>query len=523
MLIMKNNEKSLLSADDIISLLPVHVYQKDKNGVYLTCSDLHARFFGYSTGRDIVGKCDRDLLGEEQANLLRNNDIQVMKTKKTLKFEETVILPGGEELTYISTKAPVFNKGGEVIGILGVSVDITLDKTESENTLLGIKNEAHKREQSITNYYENLIALIPANVYWMNRENVFLGCNDQQARLAGLKSRYEIVGKTNYDMPWKKQAKALNALNNKVMETGIPHIAEEKAEMIFGKTAKEGVFLSQKMPLFDDDGVVIGLLGVSIDITDRKRAEEYRRKCEAEAAKKTVNFSNLVAGSIAHELKNPLAGIRMQMEVLRTLNLEKIQPKEASPIIDDVTSAIIKTVDNTNYFINGMLKKVRTFATGEAHHTAFEQLSITADVEDLLATYPFTKNEQDLVKTAFNIRFKYLGDKILTGHVLSNLMKNALHAIAQTDKEDATITIETKEDPSGKFNLLIFRDTATGIPADFVEKIFDQFETKKDVHGGTGLGLAFCKAVMKDNYGGDITCTSKEGEFTEFVLKFPKL
>ena len=297
-------------------------------------------------------------------------------------------------------------------------------------------------------------------------------------------------------------------------------VMKERRKIVVEEEYAGTTYLSIKTPLIEQDNV-IGVMGISIDITDRKRAEEFKQK--AEAAKKVVNFSNLVAGSIAHELKNPLAGIRMQMEVLRTLNLEKIQPKEASPIIDDVTSAIIKTVDNTNYFINGMLKKVRTFATGEAHHTAFEQLSITADVEDLLATYPFTKNEQDLVKTAFNIRFKYLGDKVLTGHVLSNLMKNALHAIAQTDKEDATITIETKEDPSGKFNLLIFRDTATGIPADFVEKIFDQFETKKDVHGGTGLGLAFCKAVMKDNYGGDITCTSKEGKFTEFVLKFPKI
>ena len=369
----------------------------------------------------------------------------------------------------------------------------------------------------VFDFLTNIIAAAPGCIYWLDKNNMYLGCNEEHAKDVGLK-RDEIIGKTNYDLPWADSAEILNAANNEVMKHKKRITTEESGTTSSGKYK---TVLTEKAPLCDKKGNVVGVIGTSIDITDRKRAEEFKQK--AEAAKKTVNFSNLVAGSIAHELKNPLAGIRMQMEVLRTLNLEKMQPKEASPIIDDVTSAIIKTVDNTNYFINGMLKKVRTFATGEAHHTAFEQLSITADVEDLLATYPFTKNEQDLVKTAFNIRFKYLGDKILTGHVLSNLMKNALHAIAQTDKEDATITIETKEDPSGKFNLLIFRDTATGIPADFVEKIFDQFETKKDVHGGTGLGLAFCKAVMKDNYGGDITCTSKEGKFTEFVLKFPKI
>ena len=364
----------------------------------------------------------------------------------------------------------------------------------------------------------NIISLMPGNVYIVDVNGICLLCNNNLAEIAGVTSPEQLIGKSSYDFMAKSVAKRTKKVNLEVIQTKQAKVFEEEGVDKYGNPA---VYLTQKIPILDADGCVKKIIGISIDITDRKRAEEFKQK--AEAAKKVVNFSSLVAGSIAHELKNPLAGIRMQMEVLRTLNLEKIQPKEASPIIDDVTSAIIKTVDNTNYFINGMLKKVRTFATGEAHHTAFEQLSITADVEELLATYPFTKNEQDLVKTAFNIRFKYLGDKVLTGHVLSNLMKNALHAIAQTDKEDATITIETKEDPSGKFNLLIFRDTATGIPADFVEKIFDQFETKKDVHGGTGLGLAFCKAVMKDNYGGDITCTSKEGKFTEFVLKFPKI
>lgn len=68
-----------------------------------------------------------------------------------------------------------------------------------------------------------------------------------------------------------------------------------------------------------------------------------------------------------------------------------------------------------------------------------------------------------------------------------------------------------------------YRDTATGIPKDFVDKIFDQFETKKNLHGGTGLGLAFCKMVMETCYKGSITCNSEEGKYTEFVLSFPKL
>ena len=72
------------------------------------------------------------------------------------------------------------------------------------------------------------------------------------------------------------------------------------------------------------------------------------------------------------------------------------------------------------------------------------------------------------------------------------------------------------------YNYLIVKDTATGIPKDFLPKIFDQFETKKSTSGGTGLGLAFCKMVM-ESYGGKIECNSELGKYTEFVLSFPKI
>lgn len=153
------------------------------------------------------------------------------------------------------------------------------------------KNKSLQKEklQDIADYYENLIGVLPGHVYWMDKNNVFLGCNDLQAKNAGLRSRKDIVGKTNYDMLWKDQADDLNKLNLSVMENGIAYTAEEYAIMANGP----GIYLSQKVPLRDKNNEIIGMLGISFDITERKRMEEdlVRAKEAAQAADKAKTLS----------------------------------------------------------------------------------------------------------------------------------------------------------------------------------------------------------------------------------------
>lgn len=121
------------------------------------------------------------------------------------------------------------------------------------------------------NYFESIIARMPGHVFWLDRNNIFLGCNDLQARDAGLKTRKDIVGKTNYDMPWKKLADDLNALNNLVMQTGKNYIEEEPGLLADGRRR---IYLSEKVPLRDEYGEIIGVLGIAIDITEKKKIEK---------------------------------------------------------------------------------------------------------------------------------------------------------------------------------------------------------------------------------------------------------
>lgn len=82
---------------------------------------------------------------------------------------------------------------------------------------------------------------------------------------------------------------------------------------------------------------------------------------------------------------------------------------------------------------------------------------------------------------------------LLTNHIFYNLIKNALRAIQNSGKGKITIVFE----PDIKFNKLLFRDTASGVSKEFLPKIFRLFESKTTAQGDTGIGLAFCKLIMK--------------------------
>ena len=206
------------------------------------------------------------------------------------------------------------------------------------------------------------------------------------------------------------------------------------------------------------------------------------------------NLKNL-AGSIAHETRNPLAAIKSCCEVVNN-NLN-----EAKEFID-----LIATSSNRGLvIINMILQNIRD---EEIDKSAFTNLSIASIIESAIKEFAFESEEQkELINVDLENDFIFKGEETLMIFVLFNLLKNSLYYKAK---------INIWLDANNK--CLYFKDNGVGIPADKLESIFESFFTsgKKD---GTGLGLPFCKRVMTAFYG-DISCKSKEDEGVEFCLKF---
>ena len=507
-----------ISLEEILEQLPGHIYWKDRNGVCLGCNTNNWRDFRQNSLAEFVGKTDYDLFPKEEADALKVADEEVMRTGQLKIVEERLTTLGGNRTLYLSHKIPLKNKQGQCIGLLGIAVDITHAKQETEDRLQML---------------DNIIAALPGNIYWMDRNGVYLGCNDNNAKAIGLKSRKEIIGKRNIDMSEYAAPEVLDPINKQVMQKEQTILAEEPAILRDGTKA---IFISSKTPLYNDRHEVVGLLGVSLDITAQKLAEEKLLEAEIKLKQQEerAHVLDSLGPSLAHELRTPLGAIDgycdnlkyfiTLKEAYQAAQKAKLDvPFIAPHLLERIPSAfanIRNATKRANRFIDMLLVYIKSQVTGEALPAEydpqnFQSHSINNCIEKILADYPFKNDEEKaLVHFDRSVDFNAKVQLALFEHVLYNLLKNAIYYISDVHKGEITIRAETGE----THNTLYFKDTSRGISQETLAHVFDHFFSTRS--SGTGIGLAFSKWAVQ-TMGGTITCKSVYGEFTEFALSFP--
>ena len=123
---------------------------------------------------------------------------------------------------------------------------------------------------------QGIIESLPLRVFWKDRELRYLGCNSRFSRDAGLKSPQALVGKTDLDMPWKEQAEAYRADDEQVMASGVARLNYEEPQ-----TTSEGATIwlrTSKVPLYDGDRGVVGILGIYEEITELRLTQEAEQR-----------------------------------------------------------------------------------------------------------------------------------------------------------------------------------------------------------------------------------------------------
>jgi two-component system CAI-1 autoinducer sensor kinase/phosphatase CqsS len=201
-----------------------------------------------------------------------------------------------------------------------------------------------------------------------------------------------------------------------------------------------------------------------------------------------------LAASIAHETKNPLSAIGGFCRIIRR-NLDEVIEYLDLIAVSSWGLSIIEMI----------LQNIRD---EEIDTSNFVGLSIANVVDLAIKEYAFESDfERGLVSVDLEDDFNFKGDETLMIFVLFNLIKNSLYYRAK-------INIWLNSDKK----CLYFRDNGVGIAQDKLEFIFDSFFTS-DKEGGIGLGLPFCRRVMRA-FGGDISCKSGVGEGVEFCLRF---
>lgn len=224
-----------------------------------------------------------------------------------------------------------------------------------------------------------------------------------------------------------------------------------------------------------------------------------------------------IAGSIAHELRAPMQKIQ---EVLDTLEHDFIADRPSgggslsvqwaiamAGVVQDGHNAVKRGLQS----IEVTLQQLKTRALDTA---GFTSLSAAACVERALHDFAYENAlQRDRVHFEEVADFTFKGDETILTLILFNLLKNALHYLPAYPDAVVTVTVDRR--------CITVRDTGPGIDPERIQHLFEDFQTfgKAD---GSGLGLSFCQRAMQ-SLGGEITCVSEFGRFTEFRLSFPAM
>ena len=245
----------------ILDTIPVGVFWKDKNLTYMGCNQSFAKDAALDSSNTIIGKNDFNLVWKEFAQHYRDDDKSVMESCiPKLNFEEPLIIADGKKRWVRTSKVPLRNDDGEVMGILGTYEDITEHKSA---------NESLQRERILL---RTLVDNLPDIIYAKDREGRKTLANLADVQNTGHQTEAEILGKTDFDLYSKEVAQKFFEDDQLVITTGNPVLNRE--EYFIDADGKKKWLLTSKVPLRDNRNNITGLIGIGRDITEKVQSEE---------------------------------------------------------------------------------------------------------------------------------------------------------------------------------------------------------------------------------------------------------
>lgn len=374
------------------------------------------------------------------------------------------------------------------------AVGIHLDVTEQKESKIALVKER--------TLLLSLINSIPDLIYYKDYDGAYLGCNRAFEEFIG-KSEKEIIHKTDKEFFPKDIADFYMKQDKSILDLG--H-SRRKDEWITYPDGKKVLVDTFKIPLLDPAGNIFGLIGVSRDVTDKKKMEDELLKIEK------LESVGVLAGGIAHDFNNILTAVLGNIELANFRFGKKDQ--DAAELLNEATKATRRAVKLT--------RQLLTFAKGD---------ELIKDATDLTVLIQET-SDFVLHGSAVVCEYDYPEDLWMAdadsgqiSQVIQNIVINAKHAMEDggtirihcENAEELQETVQGQVQP-GKFVKISISDNGCGIPEEFIDKIFDPYFTTK--HKGSGLGLAISHSIIS-KHKGTMEVESQVGEGTTFSLFLP--
>ncbi len=390
---------------------------------------------------------------------------------------------------------------------------------ELRETNVRLATEVTERRRAEENAWHsrNMLALVmnavPQSIFWKDCNSVYLGGNAVFARWSGLAKPEDVVGMTDDDLPTgSNQAEARRRVDRAVIEraTTLPPIIDQ----VTWPDGREGWVETTKIPLIGESGEVLGLLGVSEDVTERRAAMERTERLRH--AQKLEAIGQL-AGGVAHDFNNIVLAIQLQLELL-----------EAEHALAPQVSAVVRDVRASANRAANVARQLLLFGRRQSLRVTRSDLNVV--VGNLLNMLT------PMIGKRIDVRFDRAsapvfvdGDVGMLEQVITNLCINARDALGG----DGTITIRTARveidnatasarphGAEGSFARLDVCDTGCGISPEVQQRIFEPFFTTKPPGEGTGLGLSTSHGIVVQ-HGGWIEISSEVDRESTFSVFLP--
>jgi PAS domain S-box-containing protein len=484
---------SQLMLGDIINALPARVFWKDRNLVFQGCNTAFARDAGFADPKDIIGKNDNQMVWREQAEAYRSDDRQVIESGQSkLLIEESQTTPAGKTITLLSSKLPLRDARGEIIGMLGTYLDITARKqAEASRDRLAMAVEQAAETVVITDTHGTILYANPA----FEKTSGYT-----RAEALGQNPRVLKSGKHDaefYRRMWE------------VLEHG------ETWSGHFINKRKDGVFYEEEAtisPVRDDTGTIVNFVAVKRDVTHEAQLEaQFRQAQKMEAI-------GQLSGGVAHDFNNILSVIQGYSDLLTSDgNLSPAQADYAG----EIGTAVKRGA--------ALSRQLLLFSRKEVLQPRDLDLNGSINEMTKMLRRVLGENIQLLFKFAMQDVFVH-ADAGMMDQVLLNLAVNARDAMPKGGQlvietsaveMDEAAAAQIPHARPGPFVCLSVSDTGCGISAENLPRIFEPFFTTKDVGKGTGLGLATVFGIVQEHQGW-IRVHSETGHGTTFRIYLPR-
>jgi PAS domain S-box-containing protein len=490
-----SEERRLLRT--LIDNMPDYIYVRDSESRFLLANHALAQLVGAKSPEDLLGKSDSDFFPKELAEAFYADDQRIIRTGQgVLNQEEASMDSQGNAKWTLTSKVPLRDKSGHVIGIMGIGRDIT-KRRQSEKEL------RESQEKFTKAFYSSpesmLISTLP--------QGRIIEVNDATLRLWEY-DRSDVIGKTTSELGIWVSPDERAAFIQRVTQKGSSR--EEKTTFRSKSGKINQVRISAEIIQSENE---LCLLSIIRDITEQEALElQLRQSQKMEAVGR-------LSGGVAHDFNNLLGVIIGYTEFLQE-QIEETNPLRKS--IDEVLKAGRRAAALTRQLLAFSRQQV-------LDPKVLDLNNVVSEMEKMLRR--LIREDIELVTTLDPGLGKVKADQGQIEQVIMNLVVNARDAMPQGGKlivktgnfimEESFVRQFPYPVKAGPYICITVTDTGIGMDAETRSRAFEPFFTTKEKGMGTGLGLSMVYGIVKQS-GGYINVESSPGAGATFHIYLPR-